>query len=90
MEAQENWSGLPVSSPEDLPKPGIKPGAPALQADFVVFTYLFLQGQITIERLICTMQSVLFMNKEVEKTWSLNSRSFQTTEEEKQVHVKCE
>ena len=28
---QEYWSGLPVPSPGDLPKPGIKPGSPALQ-----------------------------------------------------------
>ena len=30
---RENWSGLPFSSPEDLPDPGIEPGSPALQAD---------------------------------------------------------
>ena len=30
---QEYWSGLPFPSPGDLPKPGIKPGCPALQAD---------------------------------------------------------
>ena len=30
---QEYWSGLPFSSPGDLPHPGIKPGSPALQAD---------------------------------------------------------
>ena len=32
---QENWSGLPLSPPEDLPDPGIKPTSPmspALQA----------------------------------------------------------
>ena len=28
-----HWSGLPVSSPGDLPDPGIEPGSPALQAD---------------------------------------------------------
>ena len=28
------WSGLPVSSPGDLPNPGIKPVSHALQADF--------------------------------------------------------
>ena len=27
---QEYWSGLPFSSPGDLPNPGIKPGSPAL------------------------------------------------------------
>ena len=31
---QEYWSGLPFPSPGDLPHPGIKPSAPALQADF--------------------------------------------------------
>ena len=30
---QEYWSGLPFSPPGDLPDPGIKPKAPALQAD---------------------------------------------------------
>ena len=30
---QEYWSGLPFSSPGDLPNPGIEPGFPALQAD---------------------------------------------------------
>ena len=30
---QEYWSGLPFPSPGDLPRPGIKPRSPALQAD---------------------------------------------------------
>ena len=30
---QEQWSGLPFPSPEDLPDPGIKPESPALWAD---------------------------------------------------------
>ena len=30
---QEYWSGLPFSSPGDLPNLGIEPGSPALQAD---------------------------------------------------------
>ena len=30
---QECWSGLPFPSPGDLPKPGIEPGSPTLQAD---------------------------------------------------------
>ena len=30
---QEYWSGLSFPSPGDLPKPGIKPGSPRLQAD---------------------------------------------------------
>ena len=29
---QEYWSGLPFSSPGDLPNPGIEPGSPAFQA----------------------------------------------------------
>ena len=29
---QKYWSGLPFSSPGDLPNPGIKPGSPTLQA----------------------------------------------------------
>ena len=30
---QEQWSGHPFPSPEDLPDSGIKPGSPVLQAD---------------------------------------------------------
>ena len=30
---QEEWSGLPFSSPEDLPDPGIEPWSPPWQAD---------------------------------------------------------
>ena len=30
---QEYWSGLPCPAPGDLPKPGIKPRSPTLQAD---------------------------------------------------------
>jgi len=29
-------SGLPFSSPGDLPNPGVKPGSPALQTDSLV------------------------------------------------------
>ena len=32
---QEYWSGLPFPSPEHLPDPGIEPGSPALQADYL-------------------------------------------------------
>ena len=30
---QEDWSGLPFSSPGDIPNPGIEPWSPALQVD---------------------------------------------------------
>ena len=30
---QEHWSGLPCSSPGDLPDPGVKRRSPTLQAD---------------------------------------------------------
>ena len=29
----EYWSGLPFSSPGDLPDPGIEPGSPSLQEE---------------------------------------------------------
>ena len=32
---QEYWSGLPFPSPGDLLNPGIKPGSPTVQADFL-------------------------------------------------------
>ena len=34
---QEYWSGLPFPSAGDLPDPGVEPGSPALQADFLPF-----------------------------------------------------
>ena len=34
---KEYWSRLPFPSPEDLPNTGIKPGSPALQADFSLY-----------------------------------------------------
>ena len=33
LSRQEYWSGLPFSSPGDLPNPQIEPGSPALQAE---------------------------------------------------------
>jgi len=38
---QESWSGLPYSSPGDLPEPGIKLCSPVSQADSLPFE---LQG----------------------------------------------
>ena len=38
---QEYWSGLPFSSPENLPDPGIEPRSPKLQADSLL-TELFI------------------------------------------------
>ena len=34
---QEYWSGLPFTSPGDLPNPGIEPSSPAFQANSLVF-----------------------------------------------------
>ena len=36
---QEYWSGLPFSSPGDLPGPGIKSASPAWQADSTTSIY---------------------------------------------------
>ena len=41
---QEYWSGLPFSSPGDLPDPGIEPGSPAFQGDSVIFTTAALKS----------------------------------------------
>ena len=43
-EAPNNWTGWPVSSPADLPDPGIEPGSPALQANSLLIrkTYFIL------------------------------------------------
>ena len=37
---QESWDGLPFSSPEDLPDPGIKLSSPALQGDALPLDHL--------------------------------------------------
>ena len=37
---QEYWSALLFPSPGDLPKPGIEPMSPALQADSLSLNYL--------------------------------------------------
>ena len=42
---QGYWSGLPFPSPGDLPDPGIKPGFPALQADYLLTE---LQGKLVV------------------------------------------
>ena len=36
LSRQEYWSGLPCPPPGDLPDPGMDPGSPALQADFLL------------------------------------------------------
>ena len=38
---QEYWSGLPFTSPEYRPDPGIKLGSPALQADSLLLLLFF-------------------------------------------------
>ena len=38
---QESWSGLPFSSPEDLPKPGIESLSPELAGGFFVLLECF-------------------------------------------------
>ena len=42
-ETQEYWSGQPIPSPEDLPRPGIEPGSPALEVDRSIFLILTSQ-----------------------------------------------
>ena len=43
---QEYWSGLPFLSPGDLPDPGIEPGDPALQVDFLPSGACRLQSKL--------------------------------------------
>ena len=52
----EYWSGLPFPFPGDLPNPGIKPGSPALQADFFLPTEL--PGKPKCEHLRDTKSSI--------------------------------
>ena len=36
---KEYWSGLPFSSPGDLPIPGVEPRSPSLEADSLLLSY---------------------------------------------------
>ena len=45
----EYWHGLPFPSPGDLPHPGIGPGSPALQADFLPFELLGFMFNYTLQ-----------------------------------------
>ena len=54
---QEYWSGLPFPSPEDLPNQGIKPGSPALQADFF-FYHLSYREDLWCEPNDCVIEYV--------------------------------
>ena len=47
---QDYWSGLPFSSPGDLPKLGIKPRFPALQADSLPAEPLEKPGRLLKKR----------------------------------------
>ena len=42
---QKYWSGLPFPSLGDFPKPGIKPGSPALQADSTIWATTYINSQ---------------------------------------------
>ena len=57
---QEYWSGVPFPSPEDLPKPRIEPGSPALQADSLLSE---LPGESGIERISCKITVPLQTSK---------------------------
>ena len=46
LPSQEYWSGLPFSSPGDIPDPGIKPESPTLQADSLQSEPL--EAQVTV------------------------------------------
>ena len=57
---QECWSGLPFPSPGDLPDPGIEPGSPALQANFLLSEPpekpYFFSGHFFIDRYLLSAQ----------------------------------
>ena len=49
---QEYWSGLPFSSPGDLPDPGMEPMSPALQADSIPLSQRGSQPPIRVQNLL--------------------------------------
>ena len=64
LSRQEYWSGLPFPSPEDLPKPGIEPGSPALQTDALPSELLGKPKSILLELIL----------KEAEKLFKYDSK----------------
>ena len=55
---QQYWRGLPFSSPEDLPNPGMEPGLPALQVDS-----LFSESPgKSLQSVLCRMQNYCFLS----------------------------
>ena len=81
---QEYWSGLPFSSPRDLPNAGIGPGSPSLQADSLPMSYQGSPGNINILANVvrCLLlflkspfnnQQVLVAQKERKLKFGLNS-----------------
>ena len=63
---QEYWSGLPFSSPGDLPDSGIKPRSPALQADSLLTE---LRGKPSLTIRLCLMVMVVKMALMMVMTW---------------------
>ena len=57
---QKYWNGLPFPSPGDLPDPGIEPGSPALQANFLLSEPpekpYFFSGHFFIDRYLLSAQ----------------------------------
>ena len=56
---QEKWSGLPFSSSEELPNPGIEPWSPASKADSLLFE---LQGSL-VQAHSSTLQMLLLLSR---------------------------
>ena len=66
---QEHWSGLPFPSQGDLPKPGIEPWSPALQADSLPTE---LQGSPCLS-LGIPQKSLEVVLLKGEAAWTINS-----------------
>ena len=61
---QEYWSGLPLLSPGDLPKPGIElvsPGSPALQVNSLSLSYPGIPRTEYLQKLFGTLHRKLSM-----------------------------
>ena len=71
---QEYWSGLPFPPPGDLPDPGIEPGSPALQVDFLPSEppgTLFLKSAIEYNRLEGNDEMIKWQNVGGYGYWSV-------------------
>ena len=64
-----SWNGLPLPSPWDLPDPGTESWSPALQEDYLLFEYLYVNSWL-LEKAIAPHSSTSCLENPMDRgTW---------------------